>query len=357
MSGRTRRVVKGKRALLLCGGGITGALYHVGALRAFEEAFGEGACDFDVYVGTSAGATVAAFLAQGITPRRMYDAIYHEDDPFFPIHREDVYRLEPGEWLSSLLGFERFLLGLAAGKVKSAGRAPGPDVFEVAAPLPAGIFSNMPLRRFLGRTLDRAGLTDDFRDLARELYITAYDADLAERVVFGGHGWRDVPISLAIAASSAIPILFKPVQIRARDFVDGGVGKVAHLDVAEGAGAEKLLIINPIRPIRNDQEKVCMAGEDGRCMRLREKGLLHVWNQTFRMMTHNRLERSLRTHKIEEPGRRYLLMEPSVEDVIMFMYNPMSFSSRQRVLEDSYRTTRQVIARRRREFAPFMAQR
>jgi len=34
-----------------------------------------------------------------------------------------------------------------------------------------------------------------------------------------------------IAASSAIPILFKPVQIRARDFVDGGVGKVAHFEI------------------------------------------------------------------------------------------------------------------------------
>ena len=354
MTAKTNRPVRGTRALLLCGGGLTGALYEVGALRALEETFGEGSCDFDLFVGTSAGATVSAFLAQGITPRRMYDAICTEDDPFFPIRRPDVYQAEPGEWLSSLAAFQRFLVRQVRGKLASIGRAPGPDVFELAAPLPSGVFSNMPLKRFLARTLDRAGLSDDFRALTRPLYITAYDADLGERIVFGAPGWRDVPISLAVAASSAIPILFKPVQIRGRDFVDGGVGKVAHMDIAEGAGARRLLIINPIRPIRNDQERVCMADGDGHCVRMREKGLMHVWNQTFRMMTHHRLERAVRAHRAENPGRRYLLLEPSQDDVIMFMYNPMSFANRQRVLEDSYRTTLHLLARRRREFAPFM---
>ena len=46
-----------------------------------------------------------------------------------------------------------------------------------------------------------------------------------------------VPLSHAVAASSAIPLFFRPVRIEGRDYIDGSVGKVAHLDLAiKGAG-------------------------------------------------------------------------------------------------------------------------
>jgi hypothetical protein len=46
----------GKRALVLCGGGITGLTYAIGALRALDDLLvGSSVNDFDIYVGTSAG--------------------------------------------------------------------------------------------------------------------------------------------------------------------------------------------------------------------------------------------------------------------------------------------------------------
>src|SRR5918992_6085927 len=61
-----------KVALVLGGGGITGAAYHLGVLNAMNAMSPERSVnDFDLYVGTSAGAVIGACLANGITPEDM----------------------------------------------------------------------------------------------------------------------------------------------------------------------------------------------------------------------------------------------------------------------------------------------
>jgi NTE family protein len=58
-----------KTALVLAGGGLTGAVYEIGALRAIDDLLMDRIVnDFDIYVGTSAGAFVAAGLAAGLSP-------------------------------------------------------------------------------------------------------------------------------------------------------------------------------------------------------------------------------------------------------------------------------------------------
>jgi predicted acylesterase/phospholipase RssA len=62
----------GKRALVLCGGGITGLTYEIGARRALDDLLvGSSVNDFDLNVGTSASSMVGALLANGITPTEM----------------------------------------------------------------------------------------------------------------------------------------------------------------------------------------------------------------------------------------------------------------------------------------------
>jgi NTE family protein len=74
--------------LALAGGGPEGSIYEIGALRALDEAL-EGA-DFSqlhVYVGVSAGAFIAACLANGISTAQLCRAIVkHEpgEHPFVP---------------------------------------------------------------------------------------------------------------------------------------------------------------------------------------------------------------------------------------------------------------------------------
>ena len=55
--------------------------------------------------------------------------------------------------------------------------------------------------------------SDDFRSLTRELYLVATDLDSCERAVFGAEGLDHVPISRAVSASSALPMIYKPVTI------------------------------------------------------------------------------------------------------------------------------------------------
>ena len=71
--GRARRAARrSKTALVLGGGGFTGGVYEIGALRALDLlSVNRTVNQFDVYVGTSAGSFVAALTANGITPEEM----------------------------------------------------------------------------------------------------------------------------------------------------------------------------------------------------------------------------------------------------------------------------------------------
>src|ERR1044072_5309791 len=68
-SGRKKR---SKTALVLGGGGFTGGVYEIGALRALDLlTVNRTVNDFDVYVGTSTGAFVGAMMANGGRPEEM----------------------------------------------------------------------------------------------------------------------------------------------------------------------------------------------------------------------------------------------------------------------------------------------
>jgi NTE family protein len=76
----------------------------------------------------------------------------------------------------------------------------------------------------------------------RELLITAVDAEDGEFVV-----WRKdagVPLVLAVASSCAVPMVFPPVEIGGRHYVDGGVRSATNADLA--FGAETLVVLEPM---------------------------------------------------------------------------------------------------------------
>ena len=71
------------------------------------------------------------------------------------------------------------------------------------------------------------GFPDDFSALRTPLHIVATDIRAWEQVVFSSG-----PLQEAIAASIAIPSLFRPVLIGERLFIDGGVTNPLPLDLA-----------------------------------------------------------------------------------------------------------------------------
>ena len=78
--GAGRRKRPSKTALVLGGGGFTGGVYEIGALRALDLlAVNSTVNDFDMYVGTSAGSFIATMLAAGVTPEEMMRVLTDDD--------------------------------------------------------------------------------------------------------------------------------------------------------------------------------------------------------------------------------------------------------------------------------------
>ena len=126
-------------------------------------------------------------------------------------------------------------------------------------PCPTGHLLGQCVADYIEGVLAESGRTNDFRLLDPELYITATDLDTCERIVFGEDGWSDVPISKAVQCSTAIPVLYKPVELKGRHLLDGGIRSTTNVDIAVEQGAKFIVVVNPLVPYVNDFE----AGPDG----------------------------------------------------------------------------------------------
>src|ERR1700733_12016471 len=221
-----RRRRRSKTALVLGGGGFTGGVYEMGALRALDLlSVNRTVNQFDVYVGTSAGAFVAAAVANGVTPEEMMRVIVQQVPTSFPDARvSSLLRPNYGEFVRKGLLVPFRVAQLVRTLVRDLGQISAVDIaVGLAEVLPSGMYTKEGIENYVRRILSDPDRTDDFRLLQNELYLVATDLDTCERIVFGAEGWDDVPISTAVAASSALPMIFKPVRIKDRERVDGGI--------------------------------------------------------------------------------------------------------------------------------------
>jgi predicted acylesterase/phospholipase RssA len=339
-----------KIALSLSGGGLTGAFYEIGCLAALDDYLGLdfSSTGFDTYIGVSAGASVAAFLAKGIPARKIYWALLTDSDPALQFKRGDMYMANRWGILSSFFNVAGSVPGYFLHCVRTRIR-PSPFEFMhwIEERLPAGLFALEYYEKFYSQVLEAHGKTDSFLDLNRELYIPATDLDLGTRRLFSNADGDSIPLSLAVAASSAIPLFFRPVRLEGRDYIDGSVGRVAHLDVAIKAGASTILVINPLVNISNDQSVVCIPKRDGKCARIREKGMSFIHDQASRIETRVRLDGEIRRYQVEYPDVKIYRIEPSSSEVMLFLHHAMSIRERERILRYGYSSMTSSLKRRR----------
>ena len=200
-------------------------------------------------------------------------------------------------------------------------------VWSLIEALPSGLYNNQGLETFLQEVFRERYLSDSFRDTAKELFIVATDLDTGKRVVFGRERWRDVPVSRAVAASSAVPLLYKPVCIDDHEFVDGAVRGNASLDVAIEAGAKLIVCVNPLVPIDNSGKRnIPLLGPDGRF--LSEKGAQAVFSQFMRISLRSGLAYHIKQLRRRHPDVDIILIEPRRDDFQMAFYNTMRYSAR-----------------------------
>jgi NTE family protein len=221
--------------LVLGGGGVLGEAWMMGLLAGVEDATGFDLRDCEFFVGTSAGAIVAAHLVSGRSPRRP-SAVGTE--------------LE--------LGHGQPARGLAVAAVAAARRA---GSFALAAssafaPLALGLAApgGALLRAMLLRGLplpqdDLSRLRSEVEKSAARfdgrLRVTAVDRRSGRRVVFGSPGAPPATVAQAVEASCTVPWLFAPVEIGGREYVDGGVWSPTNLDAAPAGRDTHVLCLNP----------------------------------------------------------------------------------------------------------------
>ncbi|MEO8634717.1 MAG: patatin-like phospholipase family protein [Gemmatimonadales bacterium] len=342
-----RRGHRGRRlGLALAGGGPAGAVYEIGALRALEEAIdGLDLNQCDVYVGVSAGAFVAASLANGLTSSQLVRGLVTTEPGEHPFDPADFFRPAYREWARR--GMQ--LPGLLAHALMQISSAPREEslmkaLVRFSRALPLGIFDNEPIRRNLERTFALKGRTDDFRKLARKLFIVSADLEAGVPVVFGASGWDHVPISRAVQASTAVPGLYPPVEIDGRLCVDGVLLKTLHASVALEHGTDLLLCMNPMVPM-----DVATGEAEGKLQpgALRRRGMPAILSQTFRTMIHSRMVVGMAGYHTRYPEADVVLFEPERHEYRLFFSNIFSFSSRREICQIAYATTRRDLWRRR----------
>ncbi|MEM1417725.1 MAG: patatin-like phospholipase family protein [Myxococcota bacterium] len=276
-------------------GGASKGIAHLGVLRAMEEL----ALVPDVLVGTSAGAVAAAFVAMGLSTEELGGWLLESGKP--PAG-EDLSR--PGT----------IFLGPPTGAQM---RKPGW--------LFSGLLSIDRFEKYLRKKLPM----NDFRELDRELLITAADVDGRGRAVFGRGHREDVPISEAVAASCCVPLLYRPHRIQGRYYVDGEIVRTLSLDLAMEAQADIIIVSNVYRPHMPTPEEGSLANQ----------GLFAVARQALNVVLSEKERRGIDLLHQLHPHVQVLNVSPDL--------GRFSFTSRRdgkRLLSRGYREGLRVLA-------------
>lgn len=275
--------------LVLGGGGITGASYEMAALMAIEMATGWDSNSADVVVGTSAGAFVGGILRSNCL--ELSSIVKREDNPGDVAARITEQLFKPTR------------RGSGVGRWVKHGIVPGlrrPGVRLVLGS--PGMYDS---KAITGWTEQHVGdAAHSWPD--RPLLITSYQLESQQRVVFGGEDSPDVTLAQAVAASSAVPMIFSPFRIDGSNYVDGGVVSGTHADLVLGS-PEPLDLVLILAP---------MAASEGRSRATPIESLLDRVGTTA-------LDSEVAAIRAEWPHTDIVVMHPDPEVLEEMRPNPM----------------------------------
>lgn len=302
---------KKRIALVLSGGGVKAAAFHIGVCLALREkgfSFAGGTqakdrLDFEnknlcirLYVGSSAGSVVATFLASGHSIDSIIDAFTRgaglgsltrakgETTNLKRIGYRDIFALNMGAGNPARLlpRFFRRRLSVSGGLEASLKEA-----FKIN-----GIFSTKNLERYIRENVFPE---NDFKQLGAELYVVATQLNHSRKAIFGPYSetikTREVKmvdyakVSEAVAASAALPPFFAPFGIRNQkgreiQYFDGEIRDTLSTHVAADQGADLVIASYSIQPYHYTEE----MGS------LHEYGMPAIFNQALYQVVQRKIE-------------------------------------------------------------------
>lgn len=250
-----------KIALVLSGGVVKAAAWHIGVTLALEELgftlksnrnsqediVAQRSLEIGTYVGSSAGAMIAIFLACGYTPQEIINGAFGLTDSemkrltykeVFYLHRNKFKPKRP-ELYHPLEEFPAFVRALV-----------GP---VLSFP---GLFSTEGVRKYL---LDGILEHDHFEDFIPDLFIVGTQLDHSQKTIFGKYNYPNpshdstavyqtgIKISDAAAASMSVPPFYAPFPIKNPDtkeinyYIDGEIRETLSTHVAEDNNCEIII--------------------------------------------------------------------------------------------------------------------
>ncbi|MFI7006350.1 patatin-like phospholipase family protein [Streptomyces sp. NPDC050145] len=225
-------------ALVLGGGGPVGGAWLAGVLAGLTEA-GIDLRGADVVIGTSAGAVFGSRLLAGVPAAELYERQLSGADAV----RLPVTVRQTARFLWAALGSrdpQRSVERLARAALR-APTGPESEVFDTVGTL----------------------LGDVHAWPEQELKVTAVDARTGQVEVFDARS--GVPLRKAVAASCAVPVVWPPVTVAGRRWMDGGSRSTANLQLARGY--RHVLAVVPIPqavgPHPSASEQAAELSQDG----------------------------------------------------------------------------------------------
>jgi predicted acylesterase/phospholipase RssA len=224
-----------KVGVVLSGGGAKGA-FEVGVLKALESR----GIRPDVYCGTSVGSFNAAMAAGGKTPAQI-EAVWAgltTRDVFLPrFDPLDLFSPDPRIQFKLALQSAKSLGALLSQTVRQSGK------WWQALDLDDFLLDTSPLRSLIERNVDIAAVRRSTSALRIALTRLKPSQGDALQVVDGG-----ATTHRQIVASTAIPLIFPPVEIDGSVYCDGGVVMNSPLKPAIHAGAEDIFVVDVTPP-------------------------------------------------------------------------------------------------------------
>jgi NTE family protein len=205
-------------ALVLGGGGSAGQAWQIGVVAGLAEAGLDLTEAPDLVVGTSSGATTAAWVRSGIPPAELLASVLSE--PVRPVRQG---RERPPSQATAL--FERLrAIGAAATSAADLQRAMGAFGLESDSNLPPGAAEQR--RATVAARLPRHEWPD------RPMIVVAVEAHTGELAAFD----RDSGVDLvdAVTAATALPGGTPTVSINGTRYINGGVRSGENADLASG---------------------------------------------------------------------------------------------------------------------------
>lgn len=254
--------LEGKKiGLVLSGGVVRAANWHLGVALALEElgfnlkgykskktytSESRRNLDINTYVGSSAGAMISTYFANGFGPQEIIDANIGKSEKLGPIKYSDM-------------------LYLKRPKLK----VPNPNIFNPLEGLPfllrktiepllktQGIFSAEGLKQHLKKNILKS---ESYEDYDVDFFVVATQLDNSRKVIFSKYNYpnprhdstsqyySETNVSDSVAASMSIPLVYSPFPILNKItgeidyYIDGEIRDTLSTNVAIDNGCEVII--------------------------------------------------------------------------------------------------------------------